>query len=240
MATEIPHTRWITERTVRSGFTLVEMLIVSTLFALVIALTLPALSSTRESVQSVICQSNLRNIYTGWVIGIDANNGKIPYTFSITATQRPRWNDLLDEVFPDSKSIHGNNAKTHGACPTIQSTYRPMFYPVARWGYAVNYNWDSNRSELNETKKWDDVAHPNLYPIFMDPEVYPFTGGFLAAGGAPNTTNPALKTWGLGTPHYDGTHSNIVFASGSTKSVTLVDVLAEATAQTQFRWFDNR
>lgn len=67
------------------GFTLIELLVVMSIISLIMSLLLPALSGARRSSQSVVCQTNLRNIGQGmlqygidngdWIIGSPAGSG---------------------------------------------------------------------------------------------------------------------------------------------------------------------
>jgi prepilin-type N-terminal cleavage/methylation domain-containing protein/prepilin-type processing-associated H-X9-DG protein len=47
------------------GFTLVEMLVVITLITMLVAITVPALSSARESARAATCKNNLRQFWIG-------------------------------------------------------------------------------------------------------------------------------------------------------------------------------
>jgi len=64
------------EKRAKSGFTLVEMLVVITIIGILVALLLPAISKAREAARSAQCQSNLKNFGVGLTKhSIDTPNG---------------------------------------------------------------------------------------------------------------------------------------------------------------------
>ncbi|HNO79169.1 MAG TPA: prepilin-type N-terminal cleavage/methylation domain-containing protein [Phycisphaerae bacterium] len=62
----------------RSGFTLVELLVVVSIIALLIAILLPSLKRAREQSKLVVCKSNLHQIGTGIQLYAQDNLGLIP------------------------------------------------------------------------------------------------------------------------------------------------------------------
>jgi prepilin-type N-terminal cleavage/methylation domain-containing protein/prepilin-type processing-associated H-X9-DG protein len=59
------------------GFTLVELLVVISIIALLMAILLPALAKARTQAKRVICLGNLRQLVTAWMAYAENNDGKI-------------------------------------------------------------------------------------------------------------------------------------------------------------------
>jgi len=65
-------------RTLRIGFTLVELLIVISIIALLAAITLPGLTRAREYAYFTRCKNNLRQVGIGFTLFAGNNRGKMP------------------------------------------------------------------------------------------------------------------------------------------------------------------
>lgn len=84
-------------RGTRAGFTLIELLVVISVIALLISITLPALSSSRETSRRAKCLANVRSIGMGMQMYMDAaGKGILPYVNPLHGTGNPNDPSLLD------------------------------------------------------------------------------------------------------------------------------------------------
>ena len=81
----------------RSGFTLIEVLLVIAVIALLMAVLLPSLQRARRQAKSVVCQSNLKQWTTIFSAYISNNESMLPkQKFYDVATPEP-WMYTLQE-----------------------------------------------------------------------------------------------------------------------------------------------
>lgn len=83
----------------KSGFTLIEILVVIAIVALLTALLIPAFSSARESMRTTSCASNLKQIGLAISLYVNDNSGRYPL---IAQPTNCSW---VDTVFPYAKSV---------------------------------------------------------------------------------------------------------------------------------------
>jgi len=61
----------------QSGFTLLELLVVISIIALLMAILIPGLANAREQARRIHCAANLKNLTIAWVIYADNNKGRL-------------------------------------------------------------------------------------------------------------------------------------------------------------------
>jgi prepilin-type N-terminal cleavage/methylation domain-containing protein len=71
------------DKSLRRGFTLVELLVVLAIIALLIAILLPVLKRAKESANTVKCAAQQRQIMTATMMYVQENKGRFPLPPSI-------------------------------------------------------------------------------------------------------------------------------------------------------------
>jgi prepilin-type N-terminal cleavage/methylation domain-containing protein len=81
----------------QKGFTLVELLVVISIIALLLAILMPALGKAREQGQKVVCMSNTKQLQLGWSVYAENNNGKLVFG-STTRVRQSGWHKLTWQI----------------------------------------------------------------------------------------------------------------------------------------------
>jgi len=132
----------------QKGFTLVELLVVISIIALLMAILLPALAKARELGKRAVCMDNLKQLGLAWVLYCDNNNEKVPvgdvyysWTFPSTTSGDPYYQQVAWSEYPHvyphttsplpNKTDNYTNAYTTTANPATGQT-------VAIWQHAIS------------------------------------------------------------------------------------------------------
>jgi prepilin-type N-terminal cleavage/methylation domain-containing protein len=78
-------------RSRKSGFTLVELLVVIGIIAVLLSILLPSLGRARENAKRIQCMSNLRQLSLAFVMYCHENKDWFPSPRCSAARARPRW-----------------------------------------------------------------------------------------------------------------------------------------------------
>jgi len=111
----------IMSRCIRSAFTLIEVLVVVSIIALLIAVLLPSLTNARDQAQMVVCKTRLRELYYGHLYYSHENKQFFPHYewWLWDAHPIPSYN------YPEAMKYYypGLYAKTGGTYPSDSSRW---------------------------------------------------------------------------------------------------------------------
>lgn len=156
----------------RGGFTLVELLVVVSIIALLIAILLPSLSRARKQAKSLLCLSNQRQLAQGWhMYAIQNNDISLPGRFAKLSggssnpanwfdvgngkKYRPRWVATMGEqvgIFAFNQPSTSDDRQDYDnkvyACPA-----------VPKWIDERNYAYGYNHQFLGNGRKTEGKFH---------------------------------------------------------------------------------
>ena len=82
VATELPAPC----QTVKSGFTVIELLTVIAIISVLASILLPALSKSRDRAQAIICLNNNKQLVLAWHLYASDNEERLPYNLGMVGT----------------------------------------------------------------------------------------------------------------------------------------------------------
>ncbi|OHB60026.1 MAG: hypothetical protein A2Y12_05620 [Planctomycetes bacterium GWF2_42_9] len=163
--------RTIAKSNIRWAFTLVELLVVISIIAMLLAVLIPALSKAREQSKRVICASNLHQCMVGALMYAEAYNGRLPVGDPRLVPTRPKgWNNpwvVYAELLEAWHTYIGTSSKKKAegiqqvfCCPSSTEWYH--HFPKISQGvvYYIGYLYYGGLPEYWENLRYGPDPNP--------------------------------------------------------------------------------
>jgi prepilin-type N-terminal cleavage/methylation domain-containing protein/prepilin-type processing-associated H-X9-DG protein len=168
------------------GFTLVELLVVISIIALLMAVLLPALAKARTQAKRIVCLSGLKQLVLGWMAYAENNDSKIvnagqPPSNTPSPTE-PYWCTPLPPL--------ATNDETGGPYPAIRFDW-DLTAGLPRYGYqeaiillkrGALYRYVKNAKVYRCPEAAKDIYRTYIMPESMNASMYPNPAVYHAEG----------------------------------------------------------
>jgi prepilin-type N-terminal cleavage/methylation domain-containing protein len=179
----------VRRNTDKVGFTLVELLVVISIIALLMAILLPALARARELGKRAVCLSNLKQLTLAWLTYTEANNDKMVNGAPISPAPATLAACLACPT--------GENCGAFAPTPTSSSTTDPHLYELPWIGNAYGATDDCcKKCAITTGALWRYVNDFKIYrcPTGNRGEMITYTA-LDAVNGLPRTDTQAAGVW---------------------------------------------
>ncbi len=221
----------------RSGFSLVELLVVVSIVALLVSMLLPALGKSREVARTVLCMSRMRDMhsrieqyrsdYKSWYpVNYIGNWGFVPGTTTAFGTTFVDQMDDYMGTFGDTTWTN-RSRKNHFLCPS--DYYQPVGTPGAdatgiRLTAYISNGWRVTNFVMSGVFGYGDYATQTAQyrPRREIKTVSPSTAVVMGEIYSVSPVFGYVPSWGTASifPHNQGT--NVLFGAGNVKTFPYV------------------
>lgn len=188
----------------RSAFTLIEVLVVVSLIAIIIAMLMPALGKFRDSANDLVCQKNMANLMQGQVAYVNDNDqyftpadrwvwseGRLPLPGQQNAYANPTGANNVNSGDPTSLAgvmngllIEYYNVQESYVCPVADK-----MLPKRGWwagesmvrSYVQTWNvgpYGFDRQSISDEETYDSVEFPADLAVFAEENTFAIDGGW--------------------------------------------------------------
>jgi len=212
----------------KSGFTLVELLVVIAIIGILVALIIPAVSSSLRRAKSLSCKSNLRQLGVMTTAYTIEHRRKLPFTYVDGAVDQgygdPRWYVAMAESGVLGEGISNISPQRVSCrtlsvihCPAARHTGDGSYWEHSHYAPSINFASLSLPSILTPASKvWlSDVKYPYAYfnPTVLNDE----------KNGWMNMDEDPVR-------HSD--HRNHLYFDGHVEQRSLIDIVEDPTPYT--------
>lgn len=186
----------------KRGFTLVELLLVMGLISLMGLLMAPSVQRGREAARGAACASNLRQMYTGYMLYLNDHQGRF-FPWRQDTVEGIQWYWGLEQAgggegtrrLDRSKALLAPylGQKTVETCPSFSygGTAFKRKFETASYGYGINIYLIADSLEAKRTgiATWNGLTQPEQMLIWGDAAQI----NMFQAPASPN--HPMLEEW---------------------------------------------
>lgn len=172
------------------GFTLVELLVVISIIAILLALLMPAMKKAQEQARFIVCKNNFKNYGLSFAMYLQANRDRFPhptvclYSWNSFTPQHPsacRWHD--QGVVPDGPLWPYIRDKNISFCPTFarialqrgknhRDHDKTLDIPIhSQFTYSVNGNLSAGDERENLLQLYPTNRMPGLGSVRRPAEI---------------------------------------------------------------------